>query len=183
MYMNQKKYKLYYILIGIFVIISVILLAIFLNLNKQHTDLKDKYTNINVPNKKSVPVEVTPKEVNEYKNHVNDKLDSYLQNNLKEGQYNEENDGVAVIRGLFSLTGGKVITNKTPHKDVIKYYEPFDYRLSNFSAEKKDDGSYTIFSNIEIKYDGKKVNEHYDLFELSFDKNGNMTGGHLYGSE
>ena len=103
-----------------------------------------------------------------------------MRNNIEEGQYNYDNKGVNVVRAIFSLGGGEIMSKDTSQKKAIKHYSDFDYDLSNVSAEETGSG-FSIYTNLKVSYDGKRVNENYSFMRLDFDKDNKLVGGNLYG--
>lgn len=165
---------------GVLVIMTVISLVVWQAQSNKYELLKHKTDNISVPSEKKLNSQVTQDDVEKYENITRKKLDSFLRNNIEEGQYNYDNKGVNVVRAIFSLGGGEIMSKDTSQKKAIKHYSDFDYDLSNVSAEETGSG-FSIYTNLKVSYDGKRVNENYSFMRLDFDKDNKLVGGNLYG--
>ncbi|HDK8139686.1 MULTISPECIES: hypothetical protein [Staphylococcus] len=123
---------------------------------------------------------ISHSEVNAYEEKTKQKIDSFLKGEYKDDSPNEEGSAYNVLRGLFTVAGHKIVlTEDSSKKDILDYYTPFEYSISNFSAKKEGDKTHVIF-NIKTTYDGKKINEKNDLMKLTFDHNDKLIGGELY---
>lgn len=180
MYLKKDYTWLQYTIMGVLVLMTVVSLVVWQAQSNKYESLKHKADNVSVPSEKKLNSQVTQDDVEKYENITRKKLDSFLRNNIEEGQYNYDNEGVNVVRAVFSLGGGKIISKDTSQKEAIKHYSEFDYDLSNVSAEETGSG-FSIYANLKVSYDGKRVNEDYSLMRLDFDKDDKLVGGNLYG--
>ncbi|WP_150879513.1 hypothetical protein [Staphylococcus aureus] len=178
--MDTRKKVIQFTIIGIFIIGIIVISVLIAKQNKVIDDLESEKANIEQVKEKSFKEKITQEEVKEYESKTNKKLDLFLEHKYGDDSPDDEGSAYNAIRALFTVPSHKIVlTNKSPEKDFIKYYKPFKYEISNFSAVKEDNDVKVIF-NIETKYDGKVINENNDLMTLTFDENDNLKGGSLY---
>lgn len=178
--MEKGKKIIQFAIIGIIIIGIVVISVLITKQNKVIDDLKSEKANIEQVKEKSFKEKINQEEVKEYENKTKKKLDLFLEHKYDDDSPDDEGSAYNAIRALFTVPSHKIVlTNKSPEKDFIKYYKPFEYEISNFSAV-KDDGDIKVIFNIETKYDGKVINENNDLMSLTFDEDDNLKGGSLY---
>ena len=161
-----------------------LLVTLFFNYtsSKQLENDEKRISEIKVPKAKSFNKSMTPNEVEELEKVVKGKIDDFLL-----GQYQDDTSGNGsaydVLRGVFVSNSNPVIINeKTSEKEHIKYYEPFEYKISNFSGQYNEQGK-EVMMNISVKHDGEVSNELYTLISFQLDNDNKMIGGALYGEE
>lgn len=178
--MDKGKKVVQLTIIGFLVIAIVVISVLVAKQNKVIDDLKSEKSNIEQVKEKSFTKNITQDEVSDYKGKTEKKLDLFLKHKYGDDSPDDEGSAYNAIRALFTVPSHKIVlTNKSPEKDFIKYYKPFEYKINNFSAERQDDDVKVMF-NIETEYDGKTINENNDLMSLTFDENDNLKGGSLY---
>lgn len=175
-----KAFK--YIVIGILAIAVITLLLFNIKTTSANNELKSEINSVNVPKKKNVDVGLTQSEVTELEKVVKVKMDDFLR-----GHYEDDKTGEGsaydVMRGLFAVTSHRIILNEdSSEKDIVDYYAPFDYKISNISGKKTNDGKEVIM-NVEVYYDNKRINKMYSLIKFELDENNRFKGGMLYGEE
>ena len=88
----KKDYTwLQYTIMGVLAIMTVVSLVIWQAQSNKYESLKDKADNISVPSEKNLNSQVTQDDVAKYENITRKKLDSFLRNDIAEGQYNYDN--------------------------------------------------------------------------------------------
>ncbi|RIM88904.1 hypothetical protein BU107_04690 [Staphylococcus xylosus] len=142
-------------------------------------ELKNEKDNIAYVDKEKYDSVMTQDEAKEYKKLTEDKLDSFLKHKYNDDQ-NEDGSAYQVLRAIFTVQSHKIVlTDKSSESDFLKYYSPFEYDISNFSAVKNGDNVEVMF-NISTEYDGKPINERTDLVKLNYNADGKLNGGTLY---
>lgn len=177
----SKKFQI--IIIVILSLIVVFGIFAIRHQGNQIDDLKQKKQEIKVPDKSYVTDKTSQEDVKKYQGKVEDKLNRFLRNDLKEGVFNYDNSGVNSIRTLFSPTGISPVTEKQSQKEFVKHYSKFDYDIKNTFIDKGVDGSANVYCQIDTEYKGHKINDNYNLIMLHFDEDGQVTGGKLYAEE
>lgn len=178
--MNNKFKGIQWVIIIVLALVTLFGVFAVHHQGQEIDKLKDKKASIKVPNKSGVINRTSQKDVKKYQAKVEDKLDRFLRNDLKEGVYNYDNSGVNVIRTLFSPTGVSPVGKNQSQKKYINHYSDFDYNIKNTFIDKNEDGSADVYCEIETKYKGHRYNESINLIEIQLDKNGEMTGGKVY---
>ncbi|WP_394882221.1 hypothetical protein [Mammaliicoccus sciuri] len=171
-----------YIIVGVLAIAAITLLIFNIKTTSANNDLKSKINDVNVQKKKNVDVGLTQSEVTDLEKVVKTKMDDFLR-----GQYKDDKTGEGsaydVMQGLFAVTSHNIIIKEdSSEKDIVDYYAPFDYKVTNISGRKTNDGK-EVMMNVEVTYDDKRINEYYSLIKFELDENNNFTGGMLYGEE
>jgi len=147
---------------------------------KEIEDLKEQKSDITVPDKNKFSKQLTQSDVENYEKKVEEKLDGFLRNDLKEGTFNKDNSGVQLIRAIFSPGGIMPISEDQSQQKFLDHYSQFDYDIKNTFVSENSDGSADVYVDISVKFKGKSYNEQYDLAKFVFDKDGNLIGGSEY---
>lgn len=176
----EKKNIFYTVVISLLGILVIVGFVFNSYQNKQEETTHDKLTKMNVPGKESFSGEVSHEDVKKYEDLTKEKLNKFKRNDLKEGSINnKDNEGIATLSNILSTSGQKIFNPDKDRKEMIKYYDTFDYKISNFSA-KQDANNVVVMFNIEVKQSGNKVHPSQDLYTLEFDENDNLVGGEVY---
>ncbi|WP_194748045.1 hypothetical protein [Staphylococcus chromogenes] len=166
------------------VIVSLIIIVIgvmsFNEKGKELEALREKEASINIPEKKTVSAEFTQDDVKRYEKLVNKKLQDFQQHDLSEGEFNLDNEGVNIVRFIFSPPGGKIITDKDSIKKYVEHYSKFTFNVSDVTAKPDGADGAEVYFKIEVKQDGAKVNPQYSLAKLQFNEDDELVGGSLY---
>jgi len=178
--MTERYKKVQVIIIIVLALITVFGIFAVHHQGKEIDDLKHQKAETKIPDKHYVTNKTSQKDVKAYQSKVEDKLNRFLRNDLKEGVFNYDNSGVNTIRTLFSPTGVSPISEKQSQKEFVKHYSQFDYNIKNTFIDKGEDGSADVYCHIDTKYKGHPVNKEYNVIMLHFDEKGQMTGGKLY---
>lgn len=143
------------------------------------SDLKKEKDDIPLVEKEKYDSVMTQEETKKYEDLTKEKLDSFLKHKYDDDE-NVDGSAYQVLRAIFTVQSHRIVlTDKSPESDFLKYYAPFEYKVSNFSAVKDGDSAEVMF-NISTEYDGKDINEKRDLVKLNFDGNDKLNGGTLY---
>lgn len=175
-------YKIIKIITTLILSVAVIILFVVNHQAKEKVDKLESYKKtIQIPKKKEYSSGLSAKEVAEYNNLLKSKIDDFKKYKLSEGVLDESNTGVQVIRTKLTPRGGKIITKNTSKKEFMDYYNNAKYELSNVSAEKDDKGNVEVFANIKVEFAKYEIGEMYDLISITFNEDGEITGGKIYG--
>lgn len=169
-----------YIIIGLLVIGLLGLLYMNINTGRKVEKLEKDIKHTVVPKKQELVRKMNQEEVKELKQVTEEKMNDFLIGDYRD---DKSGDGSAydVMRGLFTLTSHKIILNDdSSEKEIIEYYDPFEYKLKDVAGRYTRDGKEVI-ANVEVTYKGKEVNPFYSMVKFKYDDNNRMTGGMLYG--
>lgn len=168
-------------IIGLIILVfAVIIVGILIKGQSNISEeLKKEKDSIAYVDKKKYDSLMTQEETKKYEKLTKSKLDSFLKHKYNDDK-NEDGSAYKVLRAIFTVQSHKIVlTNKSPESDFLKYYSPFEYKVSNFSAVKNGDNVEVMF-NISTDYGGKPINEKTDLVKLNYNGDGKLNGGTLY---
>lgn len=173
-------FKLRYVIISVLGLIAIGLIGLNIVVSSNSNKVEDKLDKIKLPKEQVLDKTLTVQEAKELKKVVEGKVDEFLI-----GKYKDDTTGEGsaydVMRGLFTPTGHHVIlTEKSSEKDIIEYYDPFEYEIENFSGKYTNEGKEVIMQ-VKLKYNDKKINEKYSMISFKLDNNNKFKGGMLYG--
>lgn len=173
-------FKLRYLIIAILGLLAVGLISLNIVVSNNSNKVEAKIEKVKLPEKQEINKTLTVKEVKELEKVVKGKIDDFLV-----GAYKDDTEGEGsaydVMRGLFTPTSHHVVlTDKSSEKDIIEYYDPFEYEISNFGGRYTNDGREVIMQ-VRLKYNGNSINEKYSMISFELDSNNKFKGGMLYG--
>lgn len=177
------KTKLQYGLMILFAILIVGFIVIGLNQKEKAESLKRDIDNHNIPSKVEKQVSISDEDTKTYEDLLKDKIDDFLNGKYSDDNFFESGTGGNVFYSIFTASGIKGITEDSSEKEIKERYKHFDYKLYNVTAQKNTDGEVQINANIEVDANGKKIENGYNLFSVTFDANGNLERGTLYAEQ
>lgn len=174
------KPKLQYALMIVCVVLIIGFLFIGFNQKNKAESLQRQIENHPIPNKINKQVSLTNDDAKSYEDILKGKIDDFLDGKYNDDNFFESGTGGNVFYSIFTASGLKGITEDSSQKDIKERYKHFSYKIDNVSAQKNIDDEVQINATIEVKVDGKKIDNGYDFFSVTLDANGNLERGTLY---
>ncbi|HDE6300867.1 TPA: hypothetical protein QIX74_001524 [Staphylococcus aureus] len=173
--------KTQYVLMVVCSIVLIVCVVAGVQQSKKADLLARQIRNTVVPEKEVKQTTIHPDTVKEYEKLLEDKIDEFLRDDYKDDDIFVEDTAGNTFYALFTPIGIKGIDKNSTHKDKLEYFKHFTYDLSNVSAQTApEDGETQINANIEVKIDGKKVDNGYNLFTVKLGSDGKLKEGTLY---
>ncbi|MGJ0146814.1 hypothetical protein ACR56S_04030 [Staphylococcus hominis] len=174
---DWERYRKYILIgLGVFIVIAFIFVQ---QKGNQLDRLEKEKSSIDVPSKKEVNQVMTQADVEKYQGWVEKKMKQFENRELPEGEFDTKNTGVNLIRALHTDAGAEIMSKSTSPKKYKEHYKDYSFDIKDtFAKENKD--NVNVYVKIEMKKNGKKFNELYNLARFTFDKDGKLIGGSEY---
>ncbi|WP_215388684.1 hypothetical protein [Staphylococcus aureus] len=173
--------KAQYVLMVISAIVAIICILVGVQQSNKADSLERQIRNTVVPDKEVKQTTIHPDTVKDHEKLLEDKIDAFLRDDYKDDDMFVEGTAGNTFYALFTPVGIKGIDKDSTHKEKLEHFKHFTYDLSNVSAQTlPEDGETHINANIEVKIDGKKIDNGYNLFTVTLGSDGKLKEGTLY---